>query len=181
MAEPSDDNCQFSTVDKAEKLLGSSDWDKVSKKLKMMFKEVQPKAEAEIKTEGAASTRIANLGERDEQRRMKVEEGSVDEPFERTSDFEESHLEADDEGFEEDSSGEEDGGGGDGRGSATESRARQIRGGRERNADAAGITIPESGDKSVATKTGAVPNSGFDHLHNKRKAKRSQLRFTLVK
>lgn len=79
MADPSDDNCQFSTVEKAEKFLSSPDWDKAGKKLKMMFKEVQPKVEAQVKTEGTASTRVANLRRRVEERRMKVEEGLVDE------------------------------------------------------------------------------------------------------
>ncbi|KAH7198793.1 uncharacterized protein B0J16DRAFT_367827 [Fusarium flagelliforme] len=79
MADPSDDNCQFSTVEKVEKFLSSLDWDKVGKKLKMMFKEVQPKVEAEVKTEGTTSTRVANLRKRVEDRRMKVEEGLVDE------------------------------------------------------------------------------------------------------
>ncbi|CAG7566383.1 unnamed protein product [Fusarium equiseti] len=59
MADPNNDNCRLPTVEEAEKFLSSPDRDKVGKKLKMMFKEVQPR--------------------RVEERRMKVEEGSVDE------------------------------------------------------------------------------------------------------
>ncbi|KAI1072984.1 hypothetical protein LB507_009089, partial [Fusarium sp. FIESC RH6] len=105
----------------------------------------------------------------------------LDELFEGTSDLEESDLETDDEGLEEDSSGEEDGGGGGGRGSATKSCGRQNQGGRKRNADTAGIAAPENGHERAATETGAAPNGAFDHLNNKRKAKRSQLSFTLIK
>ena len=70
------------------------------------------------------------------------------------------------------SSGEEDGEGGNER-CSTKSCGRHDKGGRKRNADAMGITAPESEEKSVATGTGAVINSGFDHHHNKREAKRS--------
>lgn len=104
---------------------------------------------------------------------MKDEEELVDELFEGASDFEESDLEAADEGFEQDSSDAEDGGGGDGWGSATKSRGRKSQGGRKRKADTAGIITPESGVKRVAAGTSVVPNGLFDHLNNKRKAKKS--------
>ena len=146
----------------------------------MMSKEVQAKVEAGIKTKGAASSRIAELRKRVEERCMKVEEGLVDELFEGTSDFEEAGMETDDEGFEENSSGEEYGRGGDGRGSATKPRGRQNQGGRKRNADAVGITTPESQEKSVAAGTCALPNGVFDD-NDKRKANKSQLKSTLVK
>jgi hypothetical protein len=45
----------------------------------MMFEKVKPEVEVEVKTEGATSTRVANLRKRVEGRRMKVKEGLVDE------------------------------------------------------------------------------------------------------
>ncbi|KAJ4018331.1 hypothetical protein NW752_005446 [Fusarium irregulare] len=122
-ADPSEENRQFSTVEKAEQFLSSPYWDKVGKTLKMML--------------------------------------------------EESGVGTDDEGLDEESSDDEGGGGGgDGRGSATKSRGRQNRGAQKRKADTAGITTPENGDERVATGTGAVPNGAFNHLNNKRKAKK---------
>lgn len=110
---------------------------------------------------------------------MKDEEELVDELFEGASDFEESDLEAADEGFEEDSSDDEDGGGGDGRGSATKLVAVRIR------ADGSEMLILRAllhlrvGSREWLP-TQVVLNRVFDHFKNKRKAKKSQLRFALV-